>query len=184
MYELPITLIVAGLSLAGVLNTVQGQQEEQWITYENATLGIKISHPESWEVTEVDTGIAFWPPVGDVFTFFTLNTTKLEPGYETSARAELRREVDQHRRVGAEILETGSMTLGGLPAEMAVHRNTLFGNDLYTTTDIKAIGNGTLYDVHYSTESFDYETLWPIYERMTQSIEIAGVAKTGDGSFT
>jgi hypothetical protein len=153
------------------------QEQQGWLTYEDAIFGMKVDYPADWTREDLVTGVRFDVPDGDNVTMFQLTSNVYDgPGAPPTPKSQIRDSADLHRRVLPDyrVISANSTELGGLPAEQAVYYYTREPVDdtAYTSTKIIAVQDDNIYAVSYISRSDDYDRLLPTFEKMAESVVI------------
>jgi hypothetical protein len=177
-------ILLLGTSFVLVLSqsAAYAQPEEQvWLTYEDALVGLKVDYPANWERNDEENGLLFTPPDAES-TLAGFSLSKVNDYLEvfTSAKDYIQTKIQLDREQQdalwqeIEVLDANTTTLGGLPAERADVGYTMWGGGEFTEVFVVAINEETndIYVVTYMGHSSEWDRYEPSYERMLQSVEV------------
>ncbi len=146
--------------------------EDQFVTYENSTQGIKIDYPKGWTV--IQQGLAFLSPKeNDSDTFRAgLGVTGGSMVNETIDKlADSVLRVYNSTMKDFHLVELKGVTFHGNPAESLIYTFSIPGNGTLKAMDFGTIEKNILHVFQYKAQENKFDSYLPIIQRMIDSFK-------------
>lgn len=167
-------------------STATLEDESDFLTYENATLGISIQYPSSWLKGEEESGLMFVSPPDEnnfeassvILDLKILNWSlfSLSPSGQLSLGDYVNSTIQDWIALNSTIIESNSTTLQTGNDNNTVHKIVLSTQDeedglTFHQMHIYAVRDSKLYQIIYSGEVGKYSIYLPVVENMIDSFK-------------
>jgi len=175
-----ILLLLVAMSPIASGQLEEEVQKQEWLTYEDPVLGIKIAYPSFFQVTEEQNEAIFRDPIVHPSTqrFVDIFILFLEPEIDTSEKF-MRKEMNEIRKTGYEDIEVNETAPGFAGSNNSAYRVEYLEHDANEVIGDQGryviyflVNEGIGYEISFYTIDKDYNRDRPIFEKMVDSFRL------------